>query len=158
MGRGGTKIHFGPNSRDALDRLTESTQSQAPGIVRVPGAVSLFGFPSAEVVASVYPRSTGWRVGGALGTLGVFLVVAPIVALVPPHAPWGIGALVTGLVLARRRLAERVTLVSLSGLCPKCEAELAVKTGRLREPHPITCDGCHHVSSLKVELPPASAS
>ena len=82
--------------------------------------------------------------------MGIFLVIAPVAAIVPPHAPWGIGALAVGIILARRRMIERFTLIALEGTCPNCDEPLRVKRTRLRTPRPITCEGCHHQASLKV--------
>jgi len=82
--------------------------------------------------------------------MGIFLVIAPMMAIVPPHAPWLIGALTAGIILTRRRLIERFTLISLEGTCPKCDATIDVKRTRLRIPHPLTCQSCHHQASLKV--------
>ena len=82
--------------------------------------------------------------------MGIFAVIAPVAAIVPPHAPWGIGTLAAGVILARRRMIERFTLIELEGSCPKCDEPLTVKRTRLRIPHPITCEGCHHQASLKV--------
>lgn len=82
--------------------------------------------------------------------MAIFAVVAPFVAIIPPHAVWLIGALLTGAFLARKRYIERFTLLSASGVCPKCGEELSVKPGRLRAPHPVPCDACHHESSLRL--------
>jgi hypothetical protein len=57
---------------------------------------------------------------------------------------------VTGAFLARRRWIERFTLEHVEGTCPKCGGALAVKPGRLRTPHPVSCEGCHHESSLAI--------
>jgi hypothetical protein len=84
----------------------------------------------------------------------VALVVAPVVALLPPHAPWPIGALGMGAILSRRRFAEECTLVSLEGDCPKCGQTVTSKRTRLRTPHAITCESCHHQATLKI--PPES--
>ena len=110
----------------------------------------LFGFPPSRVEVRIRPRAPGWRATRAAQMLGIFLVITPVAALVPPHAPWGIGALITGLLLARKRWSERFTLEWIAGLCPKCGEELEVKSGRLKEPHPLSCDTCHHQSSLKI--------
>ncbi|MCH7991439.1 MAG: hypothetical protein IIC35_03315 [Gemmatimonadetes bacterium] len=112
--------------------------------------VVLFGFPSTQVRVTVQQRSRAWRVGGAARTFGMFVVIAFPVALMPPHAVWFIGALVTGGVFARRRLIERFTLHAVDVVCPKCESPICVKKGRLRVPHPLPCDACHHESSLKL--------
>lgn len=109
----------------------------------------LFGFPPAPVRVAIKPRTRAWRVGGAARTMAITLVVAPAVAIVPPHAPWLIGAFVGGSILARRRFTERFTLIRVEGECPKCSDAIHVKTGRLKEPHPLPCEGCHHQSSLR---------
>ncbi|HAC07455.1 MAG TPA: hypothetical protein DCF71_16535 [Gemmatimonadetes bacterium] len=120
------------------------------GLIRTAARVTLFGFESTEAFASIQPRGRRWRVGGAARTMGIFLVIAPMMAIVPPHAPWLIGALTAGIILTRRRLIERFTLISLEGTCPKCDATIDVKRTRLRIPHPLTCQSCHHQASLKV--------
>jgi len=127
--------------------MTEST-----GAVRVEAETILFGFPSTPAVLSVRPRTAAWRAGGAAARMGGCAVLAGVVALVPPHAPWLIGALVGGVVLARRRWIERHTLESLDGTCPKCGETLRVKPGRLRSPHPAPCEGCHHEGSVSIDL------
>ena len=111
----------------------------------------LFGFPSTVAVLRVRPRSASWRATGAAARMGGSVVVAGVVAVVPPHAPWLIGALVVGAVLARRRWIERYTLESLEGTCPKCGEALSVRSARLRTPHPLPCEGCHHESALRIE-------
>lgn len=116
----------------------------------VEGEALVFGFPATAVELSVRRRSASWRVGGAVRTLAIFLVAAPLAAIVPPHAPWAIGALATGGILARRRWRERFTLEGVDGPCPKCGAPLSVKAGRLRLPHPVACESCHHQSALRI--------
>jgi hypothetical protein len=129
--------------------LIEETQRPEPGgPVRTPARITLFGFEATEAVVSIQPRGRRWRVGGAARTMGIFLVIAPVAAIAPPHAPWGIGALAAGVILARRRMIERFTLISLEGKCPKCDEPLKVKHTRLRTPHAITCEACHHQASL----------
>jgi hypothetical protein len=138
---------------DPHSALTDDTQRPEPGgPIRIDARVTLFGFEATQAVASIQPRGTRWRLGGAARTMGIFLVIATVAAIVPPHAPWGIGALAAGVILARRRMIEHFTLIALEGTCPKCDEPLRVKRGRLRTPHGITCEGCHHQASLK--LPP----
>ena len=120
------------------------------GAFEVLGQATLFGFEPSPVRARVTARSSTWRIGGALRTMAVFVVIAPFVAIFPPHAVWPIGALATGGVLARRRWIEHFTLESIDGVCPKCGAALLVKSTRLRVPHPIPCDGCHHEAALRL--------
>ena len=109
----------------------------------------VFGFPNTAVELSVRRRAVGWRAGGAARTLALFVVIAPFVAIVPPHAPWAIGALATGVILARRRWSERFTLERAEGVCPKCGEALVVKSGRLRVPHPVACEACHHQTAIR---------
>lgn len=129
---------------------TPSRSDSKPDAFEAEGRAVLFGFPATRVRVTLRRRSRGWRVGGAARTVGVSVLVAPVVALLPPHAIWPIGALVAGGVLAHRRFNERFTLLELEGACPKCEAQLHVKGGRLRQPHPLPCDVCHFDSALKL--------
>lgn len=120
------------------------------GAFRVDSEVTLFGFEPTPASATIVARGKAWRVGGAARTFGLFFVVSPFVAVFPPHAVWPIGALLTGAFLARRRYIERFTLLGLEATCPKCGKELLVKKTRLRAPHSLPCEACHHESTLKV--------
>jgi hypothetical protein len=111
---------------------------------------TLFGFEPTPARAAIAARSRGWRLGGAIRIFVVFVVAAPFVAIFPPHAVWLIGALLTGAVLARRRYIERFTLLGVEGTCPKCGAPYSVKRSRLRVPHPLACETCHHEGSLRL--------
>lgn len=113
--------------------------------------VRLFGHSPRPARARIRVRSRSWRLGGALRRLAGGAVLAPFAAIVPPHAPWAIGALGVGALLARRRWHERFTLAGVEGSCPRCGAELSARGGRLRAPHPLTCDGCRHGLQLVVE-------
>ncbi len=119
------------------------------GAYGLDGEATLFGFEPTPVHAEILPRSRGWRVGGAARTMALFVVVAPFMAIFPPHAVWPIGALLTGGALARRRYIERFGLRKLEGACPKCGRELPSKPGMLRIPHPIACPGCNHEVSVR---------
>lgn len=119
----------------------------------------LFGFDPSPVALEVLPRTRRWRLVGAARAFAVSLVVAPVVAVVPPHAPWAIGALAAGAYFARRRWTETHTLAAVEGVCPKCGASFDTKPSRLRRPHPLECEQCHHVSELRIPegaLPAAS--
>jgi hypothetical protein len=121
-----------------------------PGSFDVQAEATLFGFEPTPARAAIAARSRGWRVGGAARIFAVFAVVAPFVAIFPPHAVWLIGALLTGAVLARRRYVERFTLLGVDADCPKCGTPFDVKRTRLKVPHPLSCDACHHESSLRL--------
>lgn len=124
--------------------------SDGPDRLSIRGEALVFGFPSTPAQLFVRLRALGWRAGGAARTLAIFLVIAPLVAVVPPHAPWALGALATGIILARRRWMERATLERVEASCPKCGEALSVKPGRLHLPHPVTCEHCHHQAALRV--------
>jgi hypothetical protein len=130
--------------------MTHQATGDVSGRFTVEGEAILFGFPPTRAVVTIKRRSFGWRAGGAARTMAAFLVITPVVLIVPPHAPWALGALGSGAILARRRWVEHFTLQSVQGTCPKCGAPLDVKSGRLKTPHPITCEACHHQSSLVV--------
>ena len=114
------------------------------------GRAVLFGFDATDVGVEVVRRTRRWRMVGALQAVGASLLVAPVVAVVPPHAPWAIGALAAGGFFARRRWIETHTLVGVEGRCPKCGEAFRTKKSRLRRPHPLECEACHHTSELRI--------
>ena len=128
----------------------EAHGAREDGAFTVAGSAALFGFEPAPVQVTLRRRPKSWRVGGAVRTMGVALLVAPVAAIVPPHAPWLIGVLAVGGVLARRRLREHFTVTAVRGACPKCGADIASGAGRLRAPHPLPCEGCHHEATLRL--------
>lgn len=115
------------------------------------GEAILFGFPTTPAHLTVRQRPASWRMTGAALRMAVGLLIAAVVVVVPPHAPWLIGALAGGAIMARRRWIERYTLEAAEATCPKCGEPLKVSSGRLRTPHPVTCERCHHESALRIE-------
>ena len=112
----------------------------------------IFGLPATPATLQVQPRPDSRRTLRTLLTLVATAVAAPVAFLVPPHAPWGVGALVGGLVLARRQWIHRNTILAVDAACPNCAGALDVPSGtRLRAPHPVACDGCHRDVSLHLE-------
>jgi hypothetical protein len=111
----------------------------------------MFGFDATSADVTLVSRSRRWRAGQAARVLAVTVVAAPFLALVPPHAPWALGALGAGIFLARRRWAERFTLIHLKGSCPRCGTAVNITAPtRLRIPHPVECDHCRHDGVLLV--------
>lgn len=111
--------------------------------------VETFGHPPVEVSLSAFGRPAAWRVRGAVVRLVATLILAPLVAIIPPHAPWVVAVLITGLILTRRRLTEKLTVTHFEGTCPKCGNPLTLAAGtRLLNPHALTCESCHHGLSL----------
>lgn len=118
------------------------------------GTLTLFGYPSTDARLEVLPRSKAWRGTQAVIFLGGGLLLAPAVGLVPPHAPWVLGVLGLGVFLGRRKWMERFTLLSLTGICPKCEAEISItKKAPLRPGMAVPCPACRHDSRLMVVGP-----
>ena len=118
----------------------------------VAGKVALFGYDSTPATVHLQPRSRSWRVGGSVRTMAVAVVVAMVMVVVPPHVPWLLGALAGGGFLARRRWQEHFTVMGVDGTCPRCGGVMKAATGRLRSPHPVTCEACNFEAS--VEIPP----
>ena len=111
--------------------------------------IEAFGQPPKEVALVAFGRPRSWRVRGAGMRLLLTLVLAPLVAIIPPHAPWVVAVLVTGGILTRRRWTERLTIASFEGGCPRCDESLVLAEGtRLMNPHVLTCEGCHHTLTL----------
>ncbi len=111
-----------------------------------------FGFPTQPASIEAVARAASWRASRALLAAAVALGVAPIVALVPPHFPWLIGAVVTGGVLARRRLTERYTVLSMTAVCPRCGAPVTTGPGRLTAERTVSCGSCNQDSVLTVHV------
>ncbi len=129
-----------------------ASQPAATG-VWVPSEITLFGFDPVRINARIEARGVGWRIRRTALALVAGLLVAPVVGLVPPHAPWAVGALGIGFVMAGRRWAERHTLHSFAGTCPRCSERVSLsRPVRLRRPHPIPCPSCHYELAVSVDL------
>jgi hypothetical protein len=122
--------------------------------VQLEGRLEAFGFEPRVATIEAIARPTSWRVTRALIIAGITIGVAPVVAIAPPHFPWLIGALVTGSVLAGRRLSERYTLRSITSACPRCGTSVSMEPGRLRSEQTVRCGSCGHDSTLTVALEP----
>ena len=117
------------------------------------GTISLFGFPSPPAQLEVRSRSTTWRVWWCSAFMGGGVLLALVVGLVPPHAPWMLGALGIGAFLGVRKWREQFTVLALRGLCPKCRGPLSLSSGTpLRAVMTLPCSGCNHDSRLLVDL------
>jgi hypothetical protein len=113
--------------------------------------IALFGFEPTPAVVVLQPRAKTWRVGGAARIQALGLVLAPLVGLVPPHAPWALGALVGGFYLARRRWRHHFTLEEVRGNCPRCGEPVSPPLGMLQTPHPVPCPSCRFDGALEVD-------
>ncbi len=121
-------------------------------VLHLSGSLTLFGFQPQPAEVEVIPRSVAWRGSRAAAFLGTGLVLAPAVGVVPPHAPWALGALAFGGFFGLRKWRERFTLLALRGFCPKCGGGLKLRKGTpIRPILSVPCEGCHHDSRLKVQ-------
>ena len=129
-----------------------SPHDLSPG-VPVSARITLFGFDVVPADARIEARSVAWRARRALIALAAGLIVAPAVGLMPPHAPWALGALGMGLLMAWRRWSEKHTLHFLEGACPRCQEDISIsRPVSLRHPHAISCPSCQYELALSVDL------
>ena len=116
------------------------------------GEIGLFGHDPSTARVTLFPRSLSWRTRRAVLYVLLGVAIAPVVALLPPHAVWLIGALTAGGVLAWRSFNTRWVVEHLDGSCPRCSAPVSLKKGtRFKQPHPISCVGCQHELALHVD-------
>lgn len=119
---------------------------------RLQGEARVFGQPATVATVVVAPRADSHRtLRTALALLGT-AVLTPAAFLVPPHAPWGVGALVGGLLLTRRQWAHTHSVLEVAADCPNCGSPLCVTPGsRLKFPHPLSCDHCQRAVTIHVD-------
>ena len=117
------------------------------------GSLALFGHEPTEATVIVLERSRRWRIGRTVMVAALTLIAAPLVALIPPHAPWAVAALGIGATMTRRRWLELHTIQSMSGDCPRCGTlQIIDRPTRLRHPHALSCPTCHHEPLLRVNF------
>lgn len=129
----------------------EQARERAPGALEVPARLALFGYEPTPARAVLRARSRRWRMAGAARTQALGILLAPLVGLVPPHAPWALGAVGVGFLLARRRWRHHFTLEGVVGACPRCGAPVSCRAGMLRSPHTVPCEACRHEATLEVD-------
>lgn len=118
----------------------------------VTGTIQVFGHDDTLAHLAVVPRGTAWRATRAGGFILGGLLVAPVVALLPPHVAWAMGSVLTGLFFGARKWSERHTLMELSGTCPRCGATIHIGSPtRLRNPWAVSCEECNHAATVTVD-------
>jgi hypothetical protein len=124
-----------------------------PVVITPTARLDIFGFRPTAAEVRLIPRTRSWRVSRSLGSLALCWCIIPIVALIPPHVPWALGAFVAGIFLSRKYASEHYTLLSMRGTCPQCGNALEIsKVQRLRTPNPMSCDECHQQVLLYVDV------
>ncbi len=133
--------------------MTETRR--ADGAISPPAVIDLWGFPRTPARVLVIPRSAGWRIGHAVGSLLLCWACIGIVMWIPPHFPWILTAFFLGIFFFQKYIRQRYTLVELAGTCPKCGSPLTVKKPtRLGLPHRLHCNACHQAPLLRVDVQP----
>lgn len=124
----------------------------SPASRDVTGTLRVFGHEDTEAHLRLLPRSAKWRATRAGAFILGGVVLAPLVALIPPHAAWALASVGTGVALGVRKWKERFTLLRLRATCPRCGEEiLRDSPARLRTPETVTCEACNHSASLAVD-------
>jgi hypothetical protein len=102
----------------------------------------------------VVRRSPADRIRRALLGLATFWGVALLCVLIPiAHFVLVPSFVIIGVVVAVRRLRESASVVSVTGVCPRCGVERSFEGGgALRAESAVSCRVCHNQLELKVEL------
>ena len=87
----------------------------------------------------------------ALATFGVALILALLVALIPPHAPWLLGVLAVGAWRARAEWRGEYELHEFAGACPRCGETLKLEERYITPPLVVHCDACHSQPQLTLD-------
>lgn len=128
-------------------------RSEVSGTDAAPLAARTVVFGSAPRPAHlvVTRRSRGERLGRTLIALVAALLAAPLLALLPPHVPWALAALIIGGWIARRQWLGELRVHQFSGDCPRCEAPLELDSSLITLPLRVACLNCHHEPRLESE-------
>ena len=126
-----------------------------------PASLEIFGAPPTPVVVTVVPQLLGRRIGRALLAVAISLPLAVAAVFLPlAHFVLVPGLMVTGVVVAARRLREDRRLVRVQGRCPRCQREMDVAPGgRFQSGRTLECPHCLNTLTLVCDgRSPASGS
>lgn len=128
-------------------QMARSVQVETPA-----ARVTLFGFKSVPAYAEVVHRPRSQRFTRAMLSLAGCWCAAPVVAILPPHFPWLLGAFGAGIYFAWTNWRGSYEVRRLQASCPSCGQELTVRPGaRIDLPHKLACFACHHEPLLEVD-------
>lgn len=117
-----------------------------------PAQLSLRGHEPKPADISLERRSRQTRMTKSVLSLVGFLILAPIVALIPPHIPWVILAVAAGFYFAYRQWTGEYVVHGFKGECPRCGNSLEIKPGsKIKLPMDMDCFQCHHQPTLEVD-------
>lgn len=107
--------------------------------------VQLGGHEAVPATLQIHQRPPGTRALRSGGFLLLFLLLALVGAIIPPHIPWALGALGAGLYLGHREWHAKMRVESFEGRCPRCGSALKLGAGQdIQLPLTLTCFHCHH--------------
>lgn len=132
---------------------SEPPASPSPGTEAhpVPARLELFGYPAAPARALVTRRGTRSRALRTGLAAGGTLLLTPVAAIFPPHAPWAMAVLIGGGILTWRAWNTREVVASFQGDCPRCGHTLTLPPGtRLRDGLAVSCGNCGMDPLLKL--------
>jgi hypothetical protein len=114
--------------------------------------LTLAGSATVAVTVEVIYQSRATRMSQALLTMGVAVVIAPVLFFLPPHFLWPALALAGGAWLAWRCWKGEYYVIHFEGSCPRCATPLTLKRGaRIRGHETLECYGCHRHPELVLD-------
>lgn len=114
-------------------------------MVTIPIQLRIGGHPPTDGSLTATTRSRGERGVKAGLTMLAFSGVAGVVFIIPPHIPWVLASLGSGLFLASRQWHSEYELQTFTGTCPRCGHAISVAAGeKVRFPMKLNCYNCHH--------------
>lgn len=113
--------------------------------------LTLFGSPTRAAVVDVTPRPRHQRMVRALATLGVTILLAALVGIIPPHVPWILGVLALGAWRTRGEWKGEYALHAFAGPCPRCGEPLRLEEKFITPPLAVPCYSCHAQPQLQLE-------
>lgn len=113
------------------------------------GWLTLFGQQPEQVALEIERTPDRVRARRAGLRLAACWLALPLVALVPPHVPWIVIALLAGPYLARREWVGEYVVHGFEGRCPGCGQPMNLESGKaVRLPMQLDCPHCHRQSTL----------
>lgn len=117
----------------------------------LPATLSLFGHRPTAAHVDVYYRPRSARLTRAALSLLGFWALGIVVFFIPPHVPWVLLAVGSGLYFAYASWQSTYEVRNFEGSCPRCGSALEIEAGsKIRPPHKMTCYNCHQQPYLEM--------
>jgi hypothetical protein len=129
--------------------------AQPDGAQAVPARIGGVGVYATSAALVATHRTRGERAVLAVATVAGCWLLAPLAFLIPPYIEPGLAAMLLGLYFGRRAWVGEWRVVSLGGVCPRCDVAIPVKPGTmLYLPHTLHCRACR--AEVWLEMEPAA--